>query len=249
MNLLKLSGVAMGLLALVACSSEETDSSFIKTEGIWANIKIESDGQRSRVVTELNVSGATGTNVVLGSQDSLSVTAQGQTKTLLKDTDFLDIDYQEYIDVTADDSLFTIALHRQVETDATQSTVTLPTNFEIHGPLSSDVFHLNEYIQVDWDGISIDEQIQLTVSSNCKDINGSDILQVVSFSVADNSQYDILPSELEMFKNASVDLTKDCTINITLTRTKEGQADSHFKSGSKIYATQYRRIEGIRINN
>lgn len=249
MKLVKLSCITAALALLSACSSEQTSSAVVRTEGIWASMKVESDGNKSRVVAELNVSSASGNNLVLSSQDTLTATAGGVSKTLLKDTDILDIDYQEYLDVTADDTEFTIALLRQNDSDAPDSKVTLPPNFSIHGPLSSDVFTRNQTIAVDWDGLGEGKTANLNISSVCKTTTGSDILQATNMSIDDDGQYDINLGELDMFKNTEVDYSKDCTLNLTIRRESIGQVDSMFVSGSKIEAAQYRRVESIRIDN
>ena len=248
MHLIKLSIITIGTLTLLACSDEQTESSYIQTEGIWANIKVQSDGVQSRVVTELNVSGSSGNNVVLSPQDTLVVTAGGQTKILQKDLDFFDVDYQGYFEVTAGDSLFTIALNRQKQTDAAHSTVALPASFTIHSPLNTDVFKLNQNIGIDWDASAANQLIALDLASSCTNNTGGTITQPIRLNIADDGQYTVLLSELAMFKNLEVDLSKNCTFNISLTRENQGEIDPNLKNNSHIKATQYRRVRDIVID-
>lgn len=248
MKIMTLSAVAVALLTLVACSSEETESSNVKTAAIWVDMKVDSNGERSRVVAELNVSGATGTNVVLSSEDSLVVSAGGQSKTLQKDTDFLDVDYQGYLNVVSGETVFTITLNRKNETNAT-STVALPASFAIHAPLSSDVYMLAQNINIDWDGLANDTMATLGVTSYCKDITGADLTQFHSVEISDDGQYDLVPNSLDMFKNTQVDFNKDCRLDIAISRKTSGQTASSFKRSSKIIAKQHRSVKNIKINN
>lgn len=249
MKLFKLSCLAVAVLTMTACSSEQTPSQLVETEGMWADMKVESDGDRSRIVVELNVSGPNGNNVVLGNQDKLFVSAEGQSKQLKKDTDFLDVDYQEYMDVTVDDAEFNIQLQRESKADANGTTVILPKNFEIQSPLSSDIYTLDDTVAVTWDGLGEAKQVTLDVGSVCKNTNGDDLTQHQAVITDDDGQYDIELKTQSMFSHTDVDLTKDCTLSVTIRRENTGQVDSTFLSSSKIIAAQYRKVKDIVIDN
>lgn len=245
---LKSTILAVTTLAFAGCSTQTTDSSVIETETIWANITVASDGERSRVSTELNVSGPTGNNLNLTSGDKLYVRAGGISKQLEKDFDFLDIDYQSYINVTASNELFTISLERPNDSDAQNSTVELPMAFDIHSPIANQVYQGNEAIDIHWDEMTGDQQIYLELVSECKTLSGGNVLQVEDYSIEDDGQYVIVPNQLEMFKNANINKTKRCTFKVFLQRKNFGTPDPLFKNNSKISATQYRQVENVKID-
>ncbi len=248
MKLFKIASLTLALMAVTACSTEETESEYIKTEGIWADIKIESDGTRSRVVTELNVGGSNGTNVSLSNEDKLVATANGQSKTLQRDTDFLDIDYQEYFDITSDNSVFKISLNRKKETDASDSHVELPLNFDIHTPSNSDNFGVNQIITLHWDSLSADKSIELNLHSDCTANDGTTISAYETLDTPDDGLYAINLSVLNMFKNNSLDKSKNCDLDLKLTRKNHGEIDARFHNGSRITASQIRKVKDLNIN-
>ena len=237
-----------GTAALAGCSGQTTNSDEIQTETIWANITVDSDGERARVATELNVSGPNGNNLNLTSGDQLTVTAGGISATLEKDLDFLDIDYQGYIHATASDTLFTIALKRPNDVNAENSTVTLPKSFTIHSPIENQVYQGNEAIDIHWDGLEANNSIHMELISECKTITGGNLLQVETYSTDDDGQYQVVPNDLEMFKNTNVDMSKRCTFEVYLQRKNFGNTDPLFKNSSRISATQYRKVKNVKID-
>lgn len=240
--------IALAALTLSACSTQTTDSDVIQTDTIWANIKIASDGERSRISTELNVSGPGGNNLNLTAGDKLIVRAGGISTELIKDFDFLDIDYQGYVYVTASDALFTIALERPNDQDAQNSKVNLPAAFDIHSPIENQLYQANETIDIHWDGLQANKTIFLELASKCQTLTGSDVIQIVNFTIDDDGQHVINPNELEMFQNSNINKSKRCEMEIFLQRKNFGTTDPLFQSSSKISATQYRKVENVRID-
>lgn len=240
--------IAATAFALSACSNQTTDSDEIQTETIWANIKIASDGERSRISTELNVSGPGGNNLNLTSGDKLMVYADGITAELEKDFDFFDIDYQGYINVTGSNELFTIALERPNDENAPNSKVHLPEAFDIQQPQANQLFVSNENINLKWDGRSGSQSIYTELRSQCKTITGSDLLQVADLTIEDDGQHTIVLEDLEMFQNNNLDKSKICTFEVYMQRKTFGNVDPLFKNNSKISATQYRKVENVKID-
>lgn len=120
------------ILLLCACTSE-TESNLIKTKGIWAGFELVSDGNRTRVNAELNAGDANGSNIVLSDSDSLQAVVNNTAIVLTKDTDFLDVDYQAYINATDDNQQFDIKFKRDDGINA-NSGVELPLNFYYFNP-------------------------------------------------------------------------------------------------------------------
>lgn len=185
MSFFKLFSITVFVLTILACSTEDTESDYIKTQGMWARIKINSNGVRTRIVAELNVGGSNGSNISLSKEDKLTATVGGLTKLLKKDIDFLDIDYQTYFDITADDTLFNIALLRVKETDADQSEVKLPENFNIYSPQSAQSYTVNNDISLDWDHLSSHKKITLLLINTCTNNQGNQTALSETFQISD----------------------------------------------------------------
>lgn len=129
------------ILALCACNSE-TESDLVETKDIWAGLKLVSDGSITRVNAELNVNNISGSNVVLSDTDTLQAVVNSSVVTLKKDTDFLDVDYQAYINATDDNQLFDIIFGRSNGISAS-SNVELPLNFIILTPSNEQPFKID----------------------------------------------------------------------------------------------------------
>jgi hypothetical protein len=87
MPYLRLLSISVFGVTVLACSTEDTKSDFIKTQEMWASIKIESNGERSRIVAELNASGSNGSNgsnISLSKEDTFTATVGQQSKILKK---------------------------------------------------------------------------------------------------------------------------------------------------------------------
>lgn len=82
------------IASLVGCSTESTQSDIVKTEGIWADIRVTSNGDTSRVVTEFNLNNSSGANIILSEGDSVVAKLGNEKKQLEKDDDLFDVDYQ-----------------------------------------------------------------------------------------------------------------------------------------------------------
>ncbi|USE72011.1 hypothetical protein CTT31_23385 [Pseudoalteromonas maricaloris] len=130
---------------LTACTSE-TESNLLKTNAISADISINSNGERARIVAELNVGDSFGSNVNLSEGDTLRAIVNGQTIQLIKDTDILDIDYEGRSSVVTGNSLYTIQLNRKKEENASAS-VELPLGFLILTPKQRKLFDMMKILK------------------------------------------------------------------------------------------------------
>lgn len=243
--------IASTLLGALGCSSESVDSEDVRTSGIWAKIDVDgrSDG-RSRVVVELNVGGEFGTNVELSNNEYLEVEAAGVTKRMTEDTDFLDIDYQAYMDTTASETEFKIRFYRTDGENIVGSMGILANSFEITAPLVTSNFGLNETVNLVWTPEVQGGSIRFYSTISCTASDGGSTLSSESVYIDDTGIYDFDISLASLFQNGTTGLNtaQPCEMSFTLERESFGNIDLAFEEGGFFKLTQTREVENITLN-
>lgn len=232
------------ILSLCACTSE-TESNLIKTKGIWAGFELVSDGNRTRVNAELNAGDANGSNIVLSDSDSLQAVVNNTAIVLTKDTDFLDVDYQAYINATDDNQQFDIKFKRDDGINA-NSGVELPLNFIILTPSNNQTFSINSPLTVQLDGTDPNSTSQVELSSSCTNNNNETLLQSMLFALG-TSRLEIDLQSLDMFSSSQVDQSKTCSLTVSVKRERLGSISGEFANQSYIKAQQSRAIKNMTL--
>ncbi|MDN3476906.1 hypothetical protein [Pseudoalteromonas sp. APC 3355] len=232
------------ILSLCACTSE-TESNLIKTKGIWAGFELVSDGNRTRVNAELNAGDANGSNIVLSDSDSLQAVVNNTAIVLTKDTDFLDVDYQAYINATDDNQQFDIKFKRDDGINA-NSGVELPLNFIILTPSNNQTFSINSPLTVQLDGTDPNSTSQVELSSSCTNNNNETLLQSMLFALG-TSRLEIDLQSLDMFSSSQVDQSKTCSLTVSVKRERVGSISGEFANQSYIKAQQSRAIKNMTL--
>ncbi|MBH0068135.1 hypothetical protein [Pseudoalteromonas sp. NZS100] len=232
------------ILLLCACTSE-TESNLIKTKGIWAGFELVSDGNRTRVNAELNAGDANGSNIVLSDSDSLQALVNNTAIVLTKDTDFLDVDYQAYINATDDNQQFDIKFKRDDGINA-NSGVELPLNFIILTPSNDQTFSINSLLTVQLDGTDPNSTSQVELSSSCTNNNNETLLQSMLFALG-TSRLEIDLQSLDMFSSSQVDQSKTCSLTVSVKRERLGSISGEFANQSYIKAQQSRAIKNMTL--
>ncbi|MEJ6476244.1 hypothetical protein [Pseudoalteromonas piscicida] len=240
--------VLICVLSATGCSTESTTSDVVKTEGIWADIRLTSDGDRSRVVTEFNVNRSTGANIVLSDNDKVQATVGNETKVLEMDEDFFDIDYQGYFSQTSQGIEFKLELMRDKENETLTSVVNLPSKVTLYAPVTS-TFKLQEQILIEWKAASEPNTIlELDFSSTCTSNTNDPFSFGYNVKLDDSKgQYNLELSDVAWFEDETIDKSKPCKSYVTLSRKRNGTIDSRFKSGSTIYAIQRTQSEKFSV--
>ncbi|MEK0160194.1 hypothetical protein WLQ65_13820 [Pseudoalteromonas piscicida] len=238
----------IALASLIGCSTESTQSDVVKTEGIWADIRVTSNDEGSRVVTEFNLNSSSGANVILSDGDSVRATLGNERKILVKDHDLFDVDYQGYFTATAKNSELTLEFIRDKENEKLTSRVKLPAPIKLYAPVS-ERFNRNDDILVEWrEEGDITTKLFLEFKSFCTKTTGeSSLISFESEILESGGQYKILLSELTGFDDDALDKTKPCDTTVTLFRTRKGAIDTKFKAGSRINAIQEKQSEKFQI--
>ncbi len=232
------------ILLLCACTSE-TESNLVKTKGIWAGFELVSDGNRTRVNAELNAGDANGSNIVLSDSDSLQAVVNNTAIVLTKDTDFLDVDYQAYINATDDNQQFDIKFKRDDGINA-NSGVELPLNFIILTPSNNQTFSINSPLTVQLDGTDPNSTSQVELSSSCTNNNNETLLQSMLFALS-TSRLEIDLQSLDMFSSSQVDQSKTCSLTVSVKRERLGSISGEFANQSYIKAQQSRAIKNMTL--
>ena len=232
------------ILLLCACTSE-TESNLVKTKGIWAGFELVSDGNRTRVNAELNAGDANGSNIVLSDSDSLQAVVNNTAIVLTKDTDFLDVDYQAYINATDDNQQFDIKFKRDDGINA-NSGVELPLNFIILTPSNNQTFSINSPLTVQLDGTDPNSTSQVELSSSCTNNNNETLLQSMLFALG-TSRLEIDLQSLDMFSSSQVDQSKTCSLTVSVKRERVGSISGEFANQSYIKAQQSRAIKNMTL--
>lgn len=232
------------ILLLCACTSE-TESNLIKTKGIWAGFELVSDGNRTRVNAELNAGDANGSNIVLSDSDSIQAVVNNTAIVLTKDTDFLDVDYQAYINATDDNQQFDIKFKRDDGINA-NSGVELPLNFIILTPSNDQTFSINSLLTVQLDGTDPNSTSQVELSSSCTNNNNETLLQSMLFALG-TSRLEIDLQSLDMFSSSQVDQSKTCSLTVSVKRERLGSISGEFANQSYIKAQQSRAIKNMTL--
>ena len=232
------------ILLLCACTSE-TESNLVKTKGIWAGFELVSDGNRTRVNAELNAGDANGSNIILSDSDSLQAVVNNTAIVLTKDTDFLDVDYQAYINATDDNQQFDIKFKRDDGINA-NSGVELPLNFIILTPSNNQTFSINSPLTVQLDGTDPNSTSQVELSSSCTNNNNETLLQSMLFALG-TSRLEIDLQSLDMFSSSQVDQSKTCSLTVSVKRERVGSISGEFANQSYIKAQQSRAIKNMTL--
>ena len=238
--------LALAMTSVVVGCTSSTSSNLVKTEAIWAEMKVEANGNSAHVGVELNIGNKSGTNVVLVGEDYLEVAAGGQSKRLSQDTDFLDVDYETRINVSKGNTRFTISLHRD-DNEVRRSNVELPMGFSILSPLQSDSLRNNSAFNVQIDGSDSASQTSLHLTSHCRTTTGGSYSAHMEETFNNTTSRVYTINQLTIFNDSVIDKSRDCTLDVEIVRTRSGQVASQFANGSEIKARQIRKVEDIEV--
>ncbi len=219
----------------VACTSLQ--SADLKTAGMSAYMEVTADGTgQTRVSAELHVDDNVTDYVSLTSGDTLVASAGSQTQTMSQSNFLGTVSYlATFTGLDADGTMYTIALNRTNDVSAPSSTCVLPKPFNITAPTANNTFsRANASIVVTYDTTGTMDEMTWSAGGNCIKgmVDGTVSGDSGSFTIAAGSLVPPDPSVAAM----------TCQAQVTLTRSRPGQLDSHFGSGGNITAQQVRTV-------
>ncbi len=229
------------------CSNTGSDN--VKTEGIYAYINVVADGGGNSVVTvDLDVgSGLFGTNLELEGGDTLTAVAGGETRTLRRSGNILDIEYKTTFGFDGGGELYRVSFIREDGTGAENSTVTLPMPFTITAPSDNSLYTVNQDIDFTWTTSGTLDKMRIDASYNCESTDTyGDTIDTSGFntfnSLDDTGSVTYSLSEL-LNINDPASYDRGCDIEITVSRMSTGQLDNNYGEGGSITAKQIREID------
>jgi hypothetical protein len=237
-----LSFFSLFVFTLGGCS--DTASENVTTQGIRAEIRVVADGSGSTAVTaQLTVgSGGIGaTQLDLSPGDSLTVTANGFEKTMIKDASFLgDIQYTASFAFDDPNTLFVVAMNRNAATDAPNSNVTLPDGFIIRMPTSATVYTIDQNIGIVWapSGTAIVPTVSVTI--DCTLMTGQTATGSQHISLSADTGF-ASTSVVSAMPTGVIDRRRLCEGMVYLNRIRNGNLDRSYGEGGFITGEQYKQ--------
>ena len=204
-----------------ACS-ESVESEDVRTSGIYPEIEVRATGNgSSRVEVRLKVGGSnSNTTLDLTGEDRLEATVDGETKRLDGDGDT----YRATFPVDAEGTEFTITFNRGEADDGAPAAVSslpaLDSLGESEAPRRYDL---------DYTGSPLQRQHGLEWMA---------LHQVERRQHAGDGEATIAAGSIETFDS---DKDESCTVDLTLTRKRNGSIDGAFTEGGRIVALQVRK--------
>jgi hypothetical protein len=232
------------LLAFIFAGCSQTSSENVTTQGIFADIRVIAEGNGATVVKVQLLVGNGGigrTQLILAPGDTLTVTANGIQKTMVRDTSLIgEVEYWASYGFDDADTLFTVALNRANGMSAPNSNVTLPDGFVVMLPVSSTVFRTGEVIDVVWapSGTATVPSISITV--DCVLTTGIFISESRNLSPSTDSGASSIAVD-SVIPSGPIDTNQQCEGTVYLSRQRYGNLDPNYGEGGLISAEHHNR--------
>lgn len=239
--------VALVLLLIAACA--DTESENVKTEGVHAEIEVSADGSGNTDIDaqlEVGSRGELATQLDLSNGDALVAYANGEEQTLTKVEELLGIHYVTTFNFDSSNIEFRIALLRNNDTSAPNSTVLLPDPFTITAPNNNATYARNADIVTTWDPGFSNFSMKIAYDLYCSDGSFVSKLQTQRAISSDSGQYSINVAELLNPYANHPSTQAGCDVDITVSRTRYGNLDPNYGEGGYIRASQQRTVS-VRI--
>jgi hypothetical protein len=221
-------------IALAACT--DLQSSNLKTSGMSAEMKVVSDGSGQTTVTAwLHVDNNITDFVTLSSGDTLTATAASQTQSMSEDNFLGDVSYETtFSNESASGTVYTVALHRANDTNAPDSTCTLPAPFTVLSPAAGMTVSRASDIVVTYGPASANDSVTYSLSGSC--IEGPTDVSL------DGDPGTFTISHAAITPAADASPTQACMATLSITRSRTGTIDPAFGNGGDITCTQSRQL-------
>jgi hypothetical protein len=234
----------IALLAIAVTGCSQTSSENVTTQGIFADIRIIADGNGATVAkAQLQVGngGINRTMLILAPGDTLTVTANGIQKTMVRDTSLVgEVEYWASFPFEDADTLYTVAFSRTNGVSAPNSNVTLPDGFVVMLPDSSTIFKRGEIIDVVWAPTGTTTVPAISITVDCVLAPGVLVSESRNLSPSTDSGASsiavdaVIPSE-------PFDENQLCEGTVYLSRQRYGNLDPNYGEGGRISAEHHKR--------
>ena len=225
-----------GLAAFTLAACTDLQSSDLKTAGMSAHMTIISDDSGQTTVNAwLHVDNNATDFVTLSSGDTLTATAGTQSQSMSEDDALNDVSYTTtFSSENASGAVYTVALERQSDTSAPDSTCTLPAPFTVASPASGASVSRSSDIAVTYGAGGTNDAVSYTLSGPC--IQGPTGVPLDG----DPGAFTIAASSITTA--AGVSPSEPCQATLSIARTRVGTIDPAFGNGGDIECTQSRTV-------
>jgi hypothetical protein len=218
------------LLLAGACTRVESDN--VLTSGMYADITASADGSGITTVNATLFLGNPGNldYVDLTGGDELQV-AHGDQVKVMNETIILNaVGHSATFQTDNEDDEFVVDFVRDVDSGAPNSVVTLPAPLAME-PVAGSVSRAQP-LTINWEGASPDE---ISVSAN-----GSCIVGFGTPTTEDAGSATLDAGSL--VKQQGAQISDSCDVTLTVTRSRQGELDTHFGEGGRIVGEQTQSI-------
>ncbi len=234
------------LLLLSGCDSK-SDSQDIKTSGMRADFKVIADGSGSSDIDARIFVGSGGLNstlVNLEGGDNLTAEHDGVTKTLNEQHGtFGNIRYTESFN--SDQGAFIISLNRSGGVSAPNSTVTLPTAFDIDTPAQDAQIPFSSDIDLSWSPSGFASELEVSFEYDCQPGSNG----IGRFGLQDLGAASLSAATISSSLNSALQSGSNCTVNLIMNRVNNGTVDAAFGEGGTIVGMQQREVSFILLGD
>jgi hypothetical protein len=217
-------------LSLSGCA-ESVESDDVLTDGIYADLRAVASEDGMRVTVTLLVGGEdSNTYVKLTGDDSLTATADGETRTLTPWR--LGDRYHYSADLAANtvDTEVVFRFERTIDDGAPDSRCTVPAAIEITAPVDGDVAsRAEDDLVITWTPSPDDDTLFLELQGDC--------IQGTSLSLDDDTGSHTIPAGTLVSQS---DPPAACQTEIRLSRERSGTLDPAFGEGGRVVCSQHR---------
>lgn len=220
-------------LALPGCTAESVESDNVFTDGIYADLRAVASDTGTRATATLRVGGgASNTYVMLGANDALTVSADGQTEEMTEQGSGNVYRYSADLTASAGGVDVVFTFERTLDEGAPDSRCTLPAAATISEPAEDATLSRSEDdLVITWEAGDPDDTLRLAVEGTCF----SDFSETLD---DDPGTYTIPAGTLQ----SAGDPPEACSATVRLTRERLGDLDVGYGEGGRVLCSQVREV-------
>lgn len=230
--------VAAAALAAGGCI-ESVDSGSLETDGLWADFKATADESHdTRIEAGLKTEGpGSNTYANLSGGDGLTFYVNGEAREPEPDKSFgTEYAYTRMVSESAGGTTIQIEFHRQSGTDAPDSVVRLPDEFDIEAPERDDTFSRSlDDVWLKLDDVDPETEMHVDVEGPC---------------LEDDYENDFVGRSItiprEELESDDRDDERRCDVDVTVEARRTGRVDPAYEGGEfvakQVRETSFRSV-------
>ena len=213
-------------MALPILGCESVKSNDLKTSGLYAELEADAPGGgRLNVKATFTLGPGSLTYLEFTPSDSLTATVGKTTRAMSRKAAFGTTWYEAGFETDAAGAPVRVALAREADTSARESSVTLPASLEFSSPQAEARFPRSAGVSVTWTGAGEADLLQLTARGSC--------IQPVELELTEDTGTQTLAPFVASTSNES----NTCSVELTLVRRRLGTVDPAYGKGGVFRAT------------